>query len=75
MSLETRANRAKRRLMKQLGTEDGLIGLGIQERAPDCLEIVAHVSSEGCAVRKRIPMEWEGFPVRVIVTGLPSKKD
>ena len=75
MSLETRATRAKRRLTKQLGMEDGLIGLGIEEPAPDCLEIVAHVASEDCPVRERIPEEWEGFAVRVIVTGVPSKKE
>ena len=73
-SPEARAIQAKHRLRKQLGSADGLIGLGIEETAPETLEIVAHVASKDCPVCDRIPDEWEGFRVRVVISGLPSKK-
>jgi hypothetical protein len=68
------ANQAERRLGDLLRGEEGLIGLGLEEPAPDRLEIVAHVAADDSPVCARIPGEWEGFTVRVIVTGRPHKK-
>ena len=70
-SAETLANEAKKRLRKSLEGVEGLVGLGLSELEPQRFQIVAHVESEESAVWDRLPVEWEGYQVRKIVTGRP----
>ena len=72
-SRETRANEARRSLMRKLAAQDGLTGVGLGEPHPGEFEIVVFVEAEDSPVRRKVPDVWEEFPVSTVISGRPRK--
>lgn len=71
--LPTKVQRAKEALVKLLAAEPGFIGAGISKDSSGRYEIVVMVIEPASPVRTKIPLRWQGVPVRMQVSGAPRK--
>lgn len=67
------ANAAKSALIKLLMREPGFVGAGIASPEPGRFELVVFVAEEKSAVLAKVPKRWQGYPVRVQVSGVPRR--
>lgn len=67
------AQKAKRSLVKRLSGGPGFVGAGVSADASGNYELVVMVTEPTSAILRKIPSQWEGFPVRTQVGEAPRK--
>ncbi len=69
----SRVEKAKQRLVKRLAHEPGFVGAGVSTDQSGQEEIVVLVTDAKSPLMRKVPIEWEGIPVRTEVGGTPKK--
>lgn len=69
----SQVQKAKERLVKLLAAEPGFVGAGISTGMSGQYEIIVLVADETSPVLAKMPVEWEGIPVRTKISGVPKK--
>lgn len=67
------AKAAKSELVKLLRSEEGFVGVGIASPEPGRFELIVFVAEERSAVVAKVPKTWLGYPVRILVSGVPRR--
>jgi hypothetical protein len=69
MASEEELREVKRRHSMELLGQPGVVGVGIERDAGGEFSLAVHLASDDPDVRKRLPQDLEGHPIRFVITG------